>query len=72
MMTVYKYPLLILDEQEVEIPNGADLLTVQMQNGKPCLWALVETQSPPVKRKILIRGTGHPAENVGTTLPHSK
>lgn len=65
MKTVYKYPLRILDEQEVEMPDSANLLTVQMQNGQPCLWALVDTSNPMVLRKILIRGTGHVAEKVG-------
>lgn len=65
MRTIYKYPLLILDEQEVEMPMGAGLMTVQMQNGQPCLWALVDTRNTVEKRKVLIRGTGHPADNVG-------
>jgi hypothetical protein len=65
MQRIYKYPLLILDEQEVEMPMGAGLMTVQMQNGQPCLWALVDTENTLEKRKVLIRGTGHPAVDVG-------
>lgn len=63
--TIFKYPLLILDEQQVEMPIGAGIMTVQMQNGQPCLWALVDTRNSPEIRKILIRGTGHPAVDVG-------
>jgi hypothetical protein len=65
MRTIYKYPLLILDEQEIEMPMGAGLMTVQMQHGQPCLWAIVDTLNPPEKRKVLIRGTGHTAEGLG-------
>ncbi len=62
--TIYKYPLLILDEQDIEMPIGAGILTVQMQSGQPCLWALVDTERPMSKRKVLIRGTGHPCDGV--------
>jgi hypothetical protein len=65
MQTIYKYPLLILDEQELEMPMGAGLMTVQMQRGQPCLWVLVDTRNTMEKRKVLIRGTGHPATDVG-------
>ena len=65
MQTIYKYPLLILDQQDVEMPMGAALMTVQMQNGQPCLWALVDTKNTREKRKVLIRGTGHPASDLG-------
>lgn len=65
MRTIYKYPLLILDEQEIEMPDSANLLAVQMQNGQPCLWAHVDHSLPMVVRKIAIRGTGHPADNLG-------
>jgi hypothetical protein len=64
MQTIYKYPLLILDEQEIEVPQGASFLTVQMQHGQPCLWALVDNERPMSKRKVLIRGTGHPCDDI--------
>jgi len=63
--TIYKYPLLILDEQEIEMPMGAGLMSVQMQNGQPCLWALVDPMNTSERRKVLIRGTGHPADGLG-------
>jgi hypothetical protein len=47
------------------MPEGAEILTVQMQNGEPCLWALVDAHLPTTNRKILIRGTGHDASGVG-------
>jgi hypothetical protein len=65
MQKIYKYPLLIMDEQEVEMPMGAGIMSVQMQNGQPCLWALVDTGNTSERRKILIRGTGHAASSLG-------
>lgn len=62
--TVYKYPLIIDDEQIVSLPVGAQILTVQMQ-GRPCLWALVDPDLPHEDRRILMRGTGHDAQGVG-------
>ncbi len=63
--TVYKYSLRIDDEQMVLLPEQARILAVQVQNGRPCLWALVDTALPAEPRKILIRGTGHDAAGVG-------
>jgi hypothetical protein len=57
--TVWKFPLEITDEQEIDIPAHAQLLDAQMQNGQLCLWALCNVNNPSVKRKIFIFGTGH-------------
>ena len=60
-LTIYKYPLLVLDTQVVELPVVHDILTVQVQNEEVCLWAMVDT-SETSKEKVVIRmfGTGHP------------
>jgi hypothetical protein len=59
-MKIYKYPLELVPEQEIEMPFRANILTVQIQNDTPCLWALVDTEEIRVaKRTIHIRGTGH-------------
>lgn len=47
-MNVYKYELEITDEQTIRLPLNAELLTVQMQGDKCCLWALVDP------RKVVI------------------
>lgn len=60
-MRIWKYPLAVIDCQFLNMPIGAQLLTVQMQNGKPCLWALVdETATETQRRGITIHGTGNP------------
>ena len=60
-MTIWKYILQINDIQFVELPKGAKLLDVQMQDGNPCLWALIEQTEIRETRAIYMRGTGHDA-----------
>ena len=63
MKTVYKYPLEVNDEVIVMMPKGARVLSVQVQNGRPCLWAECNPDGEPVLRTFLIRGTGHPIDD---------
>jgi len=59
--TIWKYKLSTTDEQVIEMPAMAEILTVQIQNGEPCLWALVDSSYPhKEKRYIEIFGTGNP------------
>lgn len=61
MKTIFKYPLYLVDEQTVPLPNGAQPLSVQLQNGELYMWALVDIQSPSNPRRFRIFGTGTPA-----------
>lgn len=65
MKTIYKYELQIVDDQLIDLPLYAELLTVQMQNGRPRLWAVVDTELKTEKRYIRIHGTGHSISSVG-------
>ena len=65
MMTIWKFPLRIDDEQEIELPPESTLLSVHLQNGQPCLWALVEDRDRTSRRIIQMRGTGHNCEDAG-------
>ena len=56
---IYKYPLIVTDIQEVQLPEGAQMLSVQTQQDVPQLWALVYPDNPLVPRMIVIHGTGH-------------
>lgn len=62
--SIWKYPLEIVDEQIIEMPEHSRILTAQVQNGVICIWALVNTQTI-TKEKIHIRviGTGHIIED---------
>ena len=59
MKTIYKYQLLITDEQIIQTYEGAKPLCVKLQNGVPCLWCLVETEANPDIMTIRCAGTGH-------------
>lgn len=43
----------------VNMPVGAQVLTVQMQHDKPRLWALVDPEAPRADRRFQVVGTGH-------------
>lgn len=58
MKKIYKYPLLIENKQAVSMPIGAEILTVQLQNGIPCIWALVDTSSPLSDVSVRVYLTG--------------
>ena len=59
MKTIWKYKLQTTDYQEVEMPSGATILTVQTQNGEPCIWCLCNPNNLKQFRGIRIIGTGH-------------
>ena len=60
MRTIWKYTLNITDRQTVSMPVFAEILTVQMQGGSLCLWAIVESDRNLEQREFLIFGTGNP------------
>ncbi len=64
MKTIYKYTL---DSQDctLQLPKGAEILTVQLQNQIPNLWALVNPNtSESEERHISIVGTGWQVEDL--------
>ncbi len=77
-MRILKWDLQIAELQTIEMPSGAEILTVQMQNSVPRIWALCEESESinprriarridiVMPRRIAIYGTGHPInENPG-------
>jgi hypothetical protein len=63
---VFKYPVSLTDTFTVSMPELSTMLTIQMQNGKPYMWALVDPESSLVERRFRLAGTGHPInERVG-------
>lgn len=73
-MEIWKYPLECQDYVFLDMPVGAKPLTVQVQNGTPCLWAIVDPGEPKRTRGFRIIGTGHPfygdAKYIGTFQLH--
>lgn len=65
-MRIFKYPLWVDERQTVQLPKGAELLTVQVQHGSPHLWALIPNEAAETEsRVILMYGTGHPISCLG-------
>lgn len=59
-MKIFKFSLFVTDEQKLKLPAGSEVLTVQTQNGIPCLWALIpDEKAPLVERSFQIIGTGN-------------
>jgi len=59
MKAIWKFPVYTEDYFDVNMPLGAEVLSVQMQNGKPMMWARVETEVSYALRRFAVRGTGH-------------
>lgn len=57
--TIWKFPLEIIREQNLMMPEGAEILSVQTQHNSLCLWALVNPEAPLQRRVIEVFGTGH-------------
>jgi hypothetical protein len=55
---VYKYAIPIKELFELEMPQGAKILDLQLQFGEPVIWAAVDPSQPMVKRKFGLLGTG--------------
>jgi len=58
--TIWKYELEVTDKQFIRMPKDAELLSVQNQNEKPCLWALVKPNTATEERCFEVFGTGNP------------
>lgn len=63
MLTIYKYPLKLEDEQILELPVNSQLLSVIVQREVICLYVKVDSLEKYTNgHKILIIGTGDPLE----------
>lgn len=62
MKSIWKFEFQVQDVVEIEMPQGARILSVGNQN-KPyhiCVWALVDPSAIKIKRTLYIFGTGQP------------
>lgn len=59
MRTIHKYQLRDIGVNVVAMPPDSVILTAQMQNNIPTLWALVDTDAKPwEQRTFFVIGTG--------------
>ena len=59
MQTIWKYEISITDRQTILMPKGARILSFQLQNNIPCIWAIVNTEAKKETRTFLVLGTGN-------------
>jgi len=65
MKTIFKYILKVEDYQELELPKGSVVLSVEEQREEIVLYALVENTSEGKDTyDIIIHGTGHNAGDI--------
>lgn len=50
MKTIYKYEFETKDLFRVQMPRGAKIISVQTQNGTPCMWAIVDPSEYKTER----------------------
>lgn len=62
-ITIYKYPLPVASNPTITMPQHAQVLSVHVQNGMACLWALVNPALPFEERRFFVYGTGHAVED---------
>ena len=63
-MTIWKY-VIYPDTTYLDIPSGAEFLTLQVQNETPCLWFRVNPNNETNKIELTIVGTGWNLESGG-------
>jgi hypothetical protein len=49
MKTIHKFDILSYDFL-IELPADAQFLAVQVQNGTPVMWFLLDTEAPKIRR----------------------
>lgn len=59
IQTVWKFPLALAQTQDVLMPAGARILSIQVQDEMLCAWALVNPEADRERRYFLIVGIGH-------------
>jgi hypothetical protein len=60
-LVIHKYSLERTDEQRVNMPRGARVLSVGIQNAMDIVvWAIVDPMQPREPRTFWVVGTGHP------------
>lgn len=70
MITIYKYPVELLEDFTLDLPQSAQFLDAQLQNDGVYLWARVDTNAPTRTYRFGVHGTGHPMTEFTRSAPH--
>lgn len=64
MKKIWKYTFPVADEFTITMPAKARILLIHVQGeGRPCIWAEIDTKNLPEKRMFRLYGTGHTIED---------
>ena len=58
MKKIYKYEIAPGVFQALNLPAGAEVLSIQVQHGRPHIWAAIDTEKPLTTRTFCVYGTG--------------
>lgn len=64
MLTIYKFPLLAVTTQRVQIPGLIKILHLAVQGNRVCMWCFVDASKPTKEYTVITHGTGHDAADV--------
>lgn len=59
MRRIYKYPVEGKDRFVINMPKGAQVLSMRLQRNGPQIWALVDPTADGEDRHFRLAGTGH-------------
>jgi len=71
MTTIYKYPIIAKHETEFGssvyahlVPQSRKFIKAGLDsNGYPCVWALIDPETPLIMTKFILVGTGQPMDD---------
>lgn len=61
---VWKFPIDIISRPILHMPQGAQIVKVDTQQGEPFVWALVNPTNEKEERRFYLAGTGHEIEDI--------
>lgn len=64
MKVIYKYLIAIEDYQQIDMPEEAKIISLQIQNDMPCIWVEVDTSKRQSPRPFFLYGTGQPIGDI--------
>lgn len=62
MNAIWKFTLEVADRQNLQMPEGAKILTAQLQGNYLNVWAQCDPLALKQRREIEVFGTGHPMD----------
>ena len=70
-MRILKYKISLEGENSIALSIGAEILSIQMQKGSICMWALEDPDATTWVRNFVVYGTGwdigdNPGKYIGT------